>query len=122
MQPTTDTHPETELFVGTDKIVFQGDLVIIHATEAMDWRIREFSKVPIWFQEQKYYLRSKRAGQPPRGVIYTLTPWPEDLHGAESPQSIHYNEDYVNERNRLTGSVRRHDRSYHFLVPFYPFL
>jgi hypothetical protein len=88
----------------------------------MDWRIREFSKVPIWFCGQKFYLRSKRTGQPPRGVIYELALWPEDLHGAESSQSIRYDEDYVIARNRLAGSVRRHDRFYHFLVPLYPFL
>ncbi len=115
-------HRDTELFIATDKVVFEGDLVVIHATEAMDWRIREFCKVPIWFRDQKYYLRSKRTGQPPRGVIYELVPWPEDLHGAESPQSIRYDEDYVIARNRLAGSVRGHDRFYNVLVPLYPFL
>lgn len=115
-------HPETELFVASDKVVFEGDFVVIHATEAMDWRIREFCKTPIWFRDHKYYLRSKRTGQPPRGVIYELAPWPEGLYGAESPQSIRYDEDYVIERNRLAGSVRGHDRFYHVLVPLYPFL
>jgi hypothetical protein len=113
---------QSELFVATDKVVFQGDLLVIHATEVMDWRIREFCKVPIWFRDQKYYLRSKRPAQTPRGMIYELLPWPADFHGGESPQSIRYDEDYVLARNSLAGSVRRHDRSYHFLVPLYPFL
>src|SRR5690349_21142708 len=122
MQTTQDMQPDTELMVGTDRVVFEGDLVVIHATEAMDWRIREFCKVPIWFGDQKYYLRSKRTGQPPRGVIYDLAPWPADFHGGEAPTSIRYNEDYVIARNRLAGSVRTHDRFYTVLIPFYPFL
>ncbi|MDB6059148.1 MAG: hypothetical protein JWO95_2992 [Verrucomicrobiales bacterium] len=124
MELTKDMQAETvtELFVATDKVVFEGDHVLIHATEPMDWRIREFCKVPIWFRDKKYYLRSKQTGQPPRGVIYELVPWPEDLHGAESPQSIRYDEDYVIARNHLGGSVRRHDRFYHVLAPLYPFL
>jgi hypothetical protein len=122
MQITKDMPADTELFIGSDKVVFEGDLLVIHATEPMDWRIREFCKTPIWFRDQKYYLRSKRTGQPPHGVIYELAPWPEDLHGAESHQSIRYDEDYVIARNCLGGSVRRHDRFYYFLVPLYPVL
>ena len=122
METMKDMHPDTELFIATDKVVVGEDLVVIHATEPMDWRIREFSKVPIWFCGQKFYLRSKRTGEPPHAFVYELAPWPEDLHGVESSQSIRYDADYVNERNRLAGSVRRHDRSYHFLVPLYPFL
>jgi hypothetical protein len=122
METTQDTQPNTELFVGSDKVVIEGDHVVIHATEAMDWRLREFSKVPIWFREQKYDLRSKRAGQAPRAFIYELVPWPEDLHGAASSQSVFYDEDYVKERNRLARSVRGHDRMYPVLAPFYPLL
>lgn len=122
METIKDMHPGTELFIGTDKVIVGEDLVVIHATEAMDWPIREFCKMPIWFCGQKFYLRSKRAGQSSRGMIYELAPWPEDFHGGESPQCVCYDEEYVRERNRLAGSVRRHDRMYPVLMPFYPFL
>jgi hypothetical protein len=121
METIKDTQPDTELMIGSDKVVFEGDLVVIHATEPMDWRLREFCKVPIWFRDQKYFLQSKRTGQPPRGVIYELAPWPENLHEV-SPDSICYDEEFVIERNRLNGSVRRHDRFNPILLPFYPFL
>lgn len=109
------------LQIGSDQVTFESDCVIIHATESMDWPIREFCKVPIWFRDQKYYLRSKQTGQPPHAMIYELAPWPADLHD-QSPKHITYDESYVTERNRLAGSVRKHDRAYYILVLFYPLL
>lgn len=122
METTIDMPAETEVMVATDRVEFEGDHLLIHATEPMDWRIREFSKVPIWFRGQRYYLLNKRAGQPPRGITYQLAPWPDDLHGAASSQSVFYDEDYVHARNNHGGSVRRHDRMYPVLAPLYPVL
>ena len=107
--------------IGSDKVNFEGDCLVIHATEPMDWPIREFCKVPVVFRGRKYFLQSKRMGQPPRGMIYELAPWPAGLH-EESPKQIVYDEEYVTERNRLAGAGRRHDRLYYVLVLFYPFL
>src|SRR5690348_5652450 len=98
MQTIEDTQP-TEFIVGSDKVVIEGDHLLVYASEAMDWPIREFCKMPIWFREQKFYVRSKRAGQTARGMIYELAPWPEDFHGSESPQCVCYDEEYVSERN-----------------------
>src|SRR3989442_11606184 len=44
--------------VGSDEVYFEGERVVIHASERMDWPVREFCKVPILFQGRKYYLRS----------------------------------------------------------------
>lgn len=79
------------------------------------------AKVPIYFCEQKYYVRSKRKGERPHQVIYELWPWPEDLHEA-SPRSVVYNEAYVIERNRAAAIARRHEGLYAVLLPLYPLL
>ena len=109
------------LDIGSDQVQLEAERVVIYAAEPMDWPIREFCKVPIFFQERKYYLRSKRReGTPPRRV-YELSPWPADLHEA-SPRGIFYDEAYVMERDAAAASNRRHRRLYLALLPLYPLL
>ncbi len=87
----------------------------------MDWPIREFCKVPIFFRGQKYYLRSKLEGRQPGLMVYQLCPWPAQLHEA-SPRSVVYDEAYVAQRDEAAAAARRHQRLYVALLPLYPFL
>ncbi len=106
---------------GSDKVCLREDRLIVHATEVMDWPIREFSKVPIYFQERRYYVRAKRDAEPPYRVVYELWPWPEDLHEV-SAKWVVYDEAYVVERNRAAAKARRKEWLYAILLPVYPVL
>jgi uncharacterized RDD family membrane protein YckC len=107
--------------IGSDEVFFEGECVVIHAAEPMDWPIREFCKVPIWFQGRKYYLRSKRNAEQPGPIVYELWPWPADLHDA-SPHAVVYDEAYAIERDKAAAKGRRHEWLYLALLPLYPFL
>ena len=107
--------------IGSDEVYLEGERVVIHAAEPMQWPIREFCKVPIFFQERQYYLRSKRQDVPARRMVYELWPWPADLHEA-SHRAVVYDEFYVTERDAAAGTSRRHGRLYVALLPFYPLL
>jgi hypothetical protein len=107
--------------IGSDKVYLEQGRLIVHAAEAMDWPIREFSRVPIYFQEQKYYVRSKREGERPYRVVYELWPWPEDVHEA-STKWVVYDEAYVAERDKAAAKARRKERLYAILLPVYPLL
>jgi hypothetical protein len=107
--------------IGSDEVFFEGERVVIHAAEPMDWPIREFCKIPILFQGQKYYLRSKRNAEQPRPMVYELWPWPADLHET-SPHAVLYDEAYTVERDGAAARGRRHQRLYLALLPLYPLL
>jgi len=77
--------------IGSDEVVFDGERIVIHAAEPMDWPVREFCKVPVFFRGRKYYLRSKRGVEQPRPMVYELWPWPADLHEA-SQHTVVYDE------------------------------
>ena len=107
--------------IGTDRVQYEGERVVIDAAERMDWPVREYCRVPIWFRERKYYLRSARSAGRGRRVIYELWPWPADLHES-SAQSVFYDEAYVGERDGQATHQRRGDRFHLALLPLYPFL
>lgn len=86
----------------------------------MDWPIREFCRMPIWFEGRKYYLRAKHRDTSARH-IYELWLWPNDLHHG-STQSVVYDRAYVAERDQLAVVTRRRSIAYYMLLPFYPFL
>jgi hypothetical protein len=109
------------VIIGSDEVSLDAERVFIHAARPMDWPIREFCRVPIWFEGQKYYLRSKHAGQSPRPVVYELWPWPADFHGA-STREVVYDEDYVLKRDEAASDDRRNHRLYLALLPLYPLL
>ena len=89
----------SEFSVGPDKVRLVGDEVTVFAVRAMpDWTVREFCRVPIHFQGNKYYLLRKTAGPHPYAFQYQLAPWHSDL-GAESSRSISYDEAYVAHRD-----------------------
>ncbi|HEV2391271.1 MAG TPA: hypothetical protein VG146_02805 [Verrucomicrobiae bacterium] len=107
--------------VGSDEVYVEGGRVVIRAAKPMDWTIREFCKVPIFFQGQKYYLRSKCKGDKNHPVVYELSPWPTELHEA-APFGIIYDEAYTTERDLNEAKNRHYRCSYLALLPFYPFL
>jgi hypothetical protein len=107
--------------IGSDKVCLKGERLIIHAAEAMDWPIREFARVPIYFDGGKYYLCSKRQGEPPCKVVYELWPWPADMHET-STKGVFYDEAYVQERDSAAVRRRQRERLYLVLWPLYPFL
>ena len=107
--------------IGSDQTEMEGDRLIIHAAESMDWPIREFCRVPIWFEGRKYYVRSKRKGERPYAMVYELWPWPADLHEASTRQVV-YGEAYVVERDKSAASRRGHEHFHAVLLPVYPLL
>ncbi len=116
-----EADPRPHIQIGSDTVYQEDNRLIIHATEAMDWPIREFSRVPIYVLGHKYYLRSKRAGEHPPAVVYELWPWPD--HQFEKANiSVIYDAAYVAERNQLAASTRRHELVYYLLLPLYPLL
>jgi len=109
------------VIIGSDKVEAERERVIIHAAEPMDWPIREFCRIPLYFQGQKYYLRSRRKGERPYAMVYELWPWPADLQDA-SARHIIYDEAYVLARDDLAARRRGHERLYLALLPLYPLL
>ena len=121
MDPSFD-NPREGLRVGSDKVLWFGESVIIHATREMpDWQVREFCKIPIYFHDRKYYLKRKTRLERPYAVSYELDLWPEDLH-EESTLDITYDEQYVAQRDRLIQTDKRNDLGRALLLPFFPFL
>jgi len=110
------------LRVGSDKVLWFGESVLIHATREMpDWQVREFCKIPIYFDGRKYYLKKKLRLERPYAMSYELDPWPEDLH-EESNLDITYDAQYVAQRDQLIQSDKRNDLGRALLLPFFPFL
>ncbi len=109
------------LDIGTDKVCLEPERLIIHAAEPMDLPIREFCRVPVYFQGRKYYVRSQQAGERPRGVVYELWAWPPGLREASTRQ-VFYDQAYVIERDKVAATGRRHERFHFVLLPLYPLL
>lgn len=110
------------LRVGSDKVSWFGESVIIQAAREMpDWQVREFCKIPIYFDGRKYYLKRKLRLERPYAMSYELETWPEDLH-EESKLEISYDAEYVAQRDRLIQADKRNDLGRALLLPFFPFL
>ena len=112
---------ERVVTIGSDEVRVEHERLIIHAAEPMDLPIREFCRVPLYFEGREYYLRSKRKGERPYVIVYELWPWPTDLHERSSRQVI-YDESYVAERDAQAAERRRHEWLHLALLPFYPLL
>ena len=112
---------EDSVQIGPDKIQFIGETVVIFAAYEMDWPLREFCRVPIFFRNRKYYLRGKSKPEPPYAVRYELWPWPDQFHEAAHREII-YDEDYVLERDAGAGSEKKNAFIRMLWLPFYPFL
>lgn len=121
MEPDGTQTPQS-LRVGPDLVTVEGDALVIYARRPIaDWRIREFHKQPIFFQDEKYYLRDKRPATGPFAIRYELVPWPADLH-EESSRRFVYDEALVAERDREARTDRQRTTVYYILLPFYPVL
>jgi hypothetical protein len=71
-----------------------------------DWDVREFSRIAVFFQERKYYLRTQSDAQPPYRVRYELWPWPPERLDPPA-KLITYDQAYVKERERDARDERR---------------
>ena len=107
--------------VGSDKVCVGPERLVILAAEPMDLPMREFCKVPVYFQGRKYYVRSKHKAERPHAMAYELWPWPTDLHESSTRQVI-YDEAYVIERDKMATTRRGHERLHMLLLPVYPLL
>lgn len=108
--------------VGSDLVEVANDRVFINARHPfVDWRIREFCRQPIFFMEQKFFLRQRHKGHAPHAIRYELEPWPEDLH-EESTAKFVYDEAAVLERDAAFKSQSRRTALWYLLLPLYPFL
>src|SRR5437762_13340066 len=97
--------------IGKDEVWADSDSLLIYAAEPMDIPIREFSRVPVYFRMQKYFVSSKRKAAGRHAIVYELCPWPPDAHDFSSREVV-YDEDYVRERGE-TAASRRHRETLH---------
>lgn len=119
--PPSNQQPDG-LKIGRDKVTFVGELVVIHARREMaDWQVREFCRVPIHFQDRKYYLSEKGPAERPYAFCYVLAPWPANLH-EESKLSIVYDAEYVAERDGVARTDQAAEVSRLALLLIYPML
>jgi hypothetical protein len=116
-----NTPSDSIIKIGSDRVYVGEDRVVIDAVEPMDWQVREFCRVPIFFEGRKYFLRSQSSLEWPYAQRYELWLWPDDLHEA-SPQTVTYDESYAARRNEAAQVRRRHERIHFWLLPFYPLL
>jgi hypothetical protein len=107
--------------VGSDKVYLEGERVVIYTANPMHWPVREFSRVPIYFQDRCYYLRSKGKAEPPNAMRFELWPWPVE-YSAPSVRTIIYDSAYVAERDVSLRRERRNNILYAVLIAFYPLL
>lgn len=107
--------------IGPDEVhLFEGGCVILSLAD-MDWQIREFCRVPIWFRETKYYLHYKEFDEDRQKFAYHLHHWPAD-HAQASPEEVFYNIEYIQARDLESANHRKKSRWLLFLRPFYPLL
>lgn len=87
----------------------------------MDWPVREFYRVPVYFEGRKYYVRGCVEADAPFAKRYELAPWP--AHQPEqTTRLVVYDEAYVAERDAVARTQRASDRWHLILLPFFPFL
>jgi hypothetical protein len=113
---------ERTVKIGPDRVTIKSDEVIIDAKREMpDWQVREFNVIPIFFEEQKYYLVHKTKAEKPYAVRYILRPWVNGQFDA-ARISLGYDVHSVTERDAGCRGERNADLAYAFLLPFYPFI
>jgi hypothetical protein len=112
---------ETLIRIGPDEVVIADDGVVVLSPADMRWPVREFCRVPIWFRETRYYLRSKEFEATHQRYVYRLCHWPAD-HAQASSETIVYDDQYVAERDADSALTRNKERMRLFLLLFYPFL
>src|SRR5437867_3008663 len=69
--------------IGPDLMTISGREVTIDALHEMpDWQVREFSRIPIYIEDWKFFLRERLPGIKPFAMRYVLERWPEDCKQA----------------------------------------
>ncbi len=115
--------PPRIINVGPDRVTIEDAQVVIEAKNPMpDWTVREYCRTPIWFQEQKYYLRQKRAAEKPYAMRYVLAPWSVEECGPTSAAELVYDAETVASRDQGVRMGRMEDIGKAFLLLFYPFV
>lgn len=108
--------------IGPDRITLSGPNVIIDARHEMpDWQVREFSRIPIYFRDQKYFLRQKTPNKRPYAIRYLLEPWPKDNREI-ARSSLAYDEESVTRRESELRGGRIDEIIRVPLLLLYPFL
>lgn len=108
--------------IGPDLVRIENGVLAIYSKRDMaDWVIREFKRPAIWFKEHKFYLRAKTPADPPFRWKYTLWTWTSDILEIP-PYEIHYDEEYVRERELEFRSRLAADSVHWSLMPLHPFL
>ena len=106
--------------IGPDQVEIVGNQVIIDARHIFpDWQVREHSRIPIYFRDQKYFLRQKADAQKPYAIRYILERWPDDLRET-SRLSLDYGEEAVAEREGAIRGGHFSDVGRAFFLLFFP--
>lgn len=115
--------PRAEIInVGPDKLTITAQQVTIDAAHEMpDWEVREFSPIPIYLGDEKYFLRQRAPGERPYAMRYILEPWP-DNRTTSATGWLTYDEETVAQRESAITKGRFEDVARAFLILFYPFL
>jgi hypothetical protein len=120
--PSAEASPAAEIRrLGPDRVHITPEGIVIEAARPMDWSVREFCRIPIFYDRRKYYLRQQSDAPPPFMKRYELGSWPSQWR-EESSCHVVYDDAYVRERDEAFYEARRHDRSHTLLLPFYPLL
>jgi hypothetical protein len=119
---TEDVGAETIINIGPDRLNVTDEQVVIDAKRPfIDWDVREINQVPIYFEDNKYYLVEKRKAQPPFAVRYVMLPWPVDL--STCAKGFHsYDAEAVGARDAQYKGGQRDDLVHALLPPLYPIL
>ena len=122
METAQQTQVPEMLKVGPDRVTFSGNQVLIDAAHEMaDWKVREYARIPIYFRDQKYFLRQKTAAQRPYAQRYVLEPWPED-NQEMARSTLVYDEETVAQREAEINGGRIDDLARAALLLVYPLL
>ena len=115
MQEQLDAKKVKVIQIGPDQVTVTDEEVRIEAKHEMpDWDVREHNRVPIYFEDKKYFLIERRKVQPPYAFCYVLKPWPQGQH--TSTKLFHsYDAEAVAERDSTRRSGRR-DELIHYGV------
>jgi hypothetical protein len=120
METVLERPKSEKVKVGPDQVEITATQVIIDARHPMtDWQVREYTRLPIYFRDKKYFLRQKIAGQKPYAMRYILEPWPEDSKGI-SGATFDYNEEVVKDREAAIRGGHYEDVGKAVLLLFFP--
>src|SRR5688572_10732944 len=109
------------LKIGPDVVTISGDSVVIDAKHAMpEWQVREFSPMPIYFRDKKYFLRRKAEAEKPFAMRYYLEAWREGT--PQNNVTFNCDEETVKQREGDIRGGHVDDLGRAGLLFLYPFL